>query len=154
MLTLVCAPGVSRDGSNTVISPYNCRRIIENEGMPVFGHNWIKGDLVVHFSIEFPTKLTVPIATAINALSSCLPVSTGSKGRIERGLEFTDPSKINTANNIYPLVSFDEKDRKERERRKIEDAKDSNPSGHQGGGYNGGYDEEQGGPQAVQCGTQ
>lgn len=155
MLTLVCQPNISKDGANTVISPYNSKRIIENEGMPVFGRNWVKGDLVVQFSIEFPTKITVPVKTAVSALSSCIPINSGARSRIERALEFSDESKINSSNNTFALVSFDEKKRREREKSKVEAAKsDSGPSSARGGGYRGGYDEEMGGPQAVQCGTQ
>lgn len=154
MLTLVCQPGVSKDGDNTIISPYNPRRIVENEGMPVFGRNWEKGNLVVQFSIEFPTKLTTSIPAAISALSSCLPVSAGAKSRVDRGLEFNDPSKISPANNVYALETYDEKQRKEKERRKIEDARHDSGASSPHGGRGGMYGEDMGGAQAVQCGTQ
>lgn len=52
-----------------VIKPESYKIII-NEGMPHYGEHFKKGRLFVHFRVQFPTKLTAPI---ISQLEAALP---------------------------------------------------------------------------------
>jgi DnaJ family protein A protein 2 len=103
-----------------------CAKEIEGEGMPMHGNPFVKGKLVINFTIDFPDTLT---AAQVKALSSALP-------------QPLPPCEVTEDMEEHNMVEFDE-EAAAREYQSNRSAYDSDEEDEEGGGAGRG--------QGVQC---
>eukprot|EP01024_Parvocaulis_polyphysoides_P025994 TRINITY_DN2367_c0_g3_i7.p2 TRINITY_DN2367_c0_g3~~TRINITY_DN2367_c0_g3_i7.p2 ORF type:complete len:252 (-),score=35.74 TRINITY_DN2367_c0_g3_i7:864-1619(-) len=109
---------------------------IHDEGMPIHGSPFTKGNLYIHFLVEFPDSLS---SQQIDTISALLPER--AAGAEENGMDTDDAEDV----RLLPIPDMEEELKRRQEESK-----------RTGGGeaYNSDSDEGYGGAQRVQCAQQ
>ena len=82
-----------------VIKP-NSWKSIQDEGMPVHGRPYEKGNLYIHFKVVFPEELS---QEQVGALRSVLPGPTGAAGAALNGSMDVDSEQVRTSPEWPPV---------------------------------------------------
>ena len=105
---------------------------IKNEGMPIQGHPFDRGNLYIHFTVEFPEETTEEQRNALRAIFGA-PQGNGAAPMNEEDIEEV---------TLSPITDIEE----EIKRRKAYEKS--------GGAYNSDSDDDMGGPRGVSCAQQ
>lgn len=74
------------------------KRVIHGEGMPMYRHPDERGDLVLHFIVDFPDNISKQNVKRLYALLPGKPEITISDDAAEYDLELVTPEMLNESN--------------------------------------------------------